>query len=84
VQYADPCAEASKASLDCLERAHYNRNEVRCAGGETGSCMADMQCMDYFRAYRECKKNWVGSCKIRRLHIAHAQLDQLRKDKAGG
>jgi len=46
--------------------------------------MADMQCMDYFRAYRECKKNWVGSCKIRRLHIAHAQLDQLRKDKAGG
>ena len=22
---------------------------------------ADTQCMDYFRAYRECKKNWVGA-----------------------
>lgn len=28
VQFADPCEEASKASMKCLERAHYNRNEV--------------------------------------------------------
>lgn len=27
-QFADPCEEASKASMKCLERAHYNRNEV--------------------------------------------------------
>ncbi|KAK1922592.1 cytochrome c oxidase-assembly factor COX23, mitochondrial [Papiliotrema laurentii] len=46
-KYADPCEAASKASMSCLERAHYNRNE----------------CMDYFRAYRECKKAWMEQMK---------------------
>jgi hypothetical protein len=39
-QFADPCEEASKASMKCLERAHYNRNEVshhNTPTGEVGS-----------------------------------------------
>lgn len=28
-KFADPCEAASKASLDCLERTLYNRDEVR-------------------------------------------------------
>lgn len=27
-QFIDPCEKASKASLDCLERTHYNKGEV--------------------------------------------------------
>ncbi|RSH95245.1 Mitochondrial copper homeostasis protein [Saitozyma podzolica] len=42
-KFADPCEAASKASLDCLERAHYNRDE----------------CVDFFKAYRECKGKWL-------------------------
>ncbi|OCF35589.1 hypothetical protein I317_05223 [Kwoniella heveanensis CBS 569] len=26
-KFADPCQAASKASLECLERTHYNRDE---------------------------------------------------------
>lgn len=29
-QFADPCEAAAKASLDCMERSHYNREEVSC------------------------------------------------------
>lgn len=29
-QFIDPCEKASKASLDCLERTHYNKAEVSC------------------------------------------------------
>ncbi|ORY33112.1 hypothetical protein BCR39DRAFT_521321 [Naematelia encephala] len=49
-KFADPCEAASRAALDCLERAHYNRNE----------------CMDFFKAYRECKKNWIEQRKTDR------------------
>lgn len=41
-EYMDPCQEAANKSLKCLRRN----------GGQR-----DM-CMDYFDAYRECKKAW--------------------------
>ncbi|KAK4684531.1 cytochrome c oxidase assembly protein subunit 23, partial [Tremellales sp. Uapishka_1] len=43
-KHTDPCEAASKASLDCLERSHYNREE----------------CFEFFKAYRECKAKWVS------------------------
>ncbi|WRT69074.1 uncharacterized protein IL334_006057 [Kwoniella shivajii] len=46
-KYADPCEAASRASLECLERAHYNRDE----------------CLDFFAAYRECKGKWIAKRK---------------------
>jgi cytochrome c oxidase assembly protein subunit 23 len=58
-QYADPCEAASKASLECLERTHYNREEV-CLGRTPHKDKADEQCMEFFRAYRECKGKWVS------------------------
>ncbi|WWD21308.1 cytochrome c oxidase-assembly factor COX23, mitochondrial [Kwoniella shandongensis] len=50
-KYADPCEAASKASLECLERTHYNRDE----------------CMDFFKAYRECKGKWIAQRKEDRV-----------------
>ena len=41
---ASPCAEASKASMDCMNHHDYDRDK----------------CLDYFRAYRDCKKAWVS------------------------
>jgi cytochrome c oxidase assembly protein subunit 23 len=41
-----PCAEASKASFDCMNRNNYERDS----------------CLDYFKAYRECKNAWVSRC----------------------
>ena len=41
--YYSPCAEASKASLACMETNDYDREK----------------CMAYFQAYRDCKKAWV-------------------------
>ena len=38
-----PCAAAAKASMDCLNRHDYDRDS----------------CLDYFQAYRDCKKTWV-------------------------
>lgn len=38
-----PCEHAAKASLSCMDRNDYNRDN----------------CMDYFQAYRDCKKAWV-------------------------
>lgn len=43
-QYFDPCAEASKMSLNCLERNNYKKS----------------MCEDYFQVYRDCKKQWVS------------------------
>ena len=40
---SSPCAEASKASMDCLNRHDYDRDK----------------CLDFFQAYRDCKKAWV-------------------------
>ncbi|ADV25748.1 cytochrome c oxidase-assembly factor COX23, mitochondrial [Cryptococcus gattii Ru294] len=50
-RFVDPCEAARKASLDCLERAHYNRSE----------------CMDFFTAYKECKGNWLAQRKEDRM-----------------
>ncbi|WVQ93197.1 hypothetical protein IAU59_000261 [Kwoniella sp. CBS 9459] len=49
-KFADPCQAASKASLECLERTHYNRDE----------------CLDFFAAYRECKGKWIAQRKADR------------------
>ncbi|KAH9991132.1 hypothetical protein BJV77DRAFT_946650, partial [Russula vinacea] len=42
-----PCAEASKASMDCLNRHDYDRDK----------------CLDFFQAYRDCKKAWMNQRK---------------------
>ncbi|KXN86623.1 Cytochrome c oxidase-assembly factor COX23, mitochondrial [Leucoagaricus sp. SymC.cos] len=46
-QFIDPCYEASKASMDCLNRHNYDRDA----------------CLDYFQAYRDCKKTWIQQRK---------------------
>lgn len=44
-----PCEEASRASMACLNRNDYNRDK----------------CLDFFQAYRDCKKAWVRlSCSF--------------------
>ena len=43
IRLESPCAEASKASMDCLNRHDYDRDK----------------CLDFFQAYRDCKKEWV-------------------------
>jgi len=49
-EFADPCAEASKASMDCLNRHDYDRDK----------------CLDFFQAYRDCKKAWIEQRKADR------------------
>jgi len=46
-KFIDPCAAASKASMDCLDRNDYNRDA----------------CLDYFQAYRDCKNTWIEQRK---------------------
>ncbi|KIY52990.1 hypothetical protein FISHEDRAFT_69448 [Fistulina hepatica ATCC 64428] len=46
-QFVDPCVAASKASMECMNRNDYDRNE----------------CMEYFQAYRDCKKTWMEQRK---------------------
>lgn len=43
VSVLSPCEQAAKASLSCMDRNDYNRDN----------------CMDFFQAYRDCKKAWV-------------------------
>lgn len=45
--YVDPCQEAADRSLKCLRRNGGARD----------------MCMDYFDAYRDCKKNWLAQVK---------------------
>ncbi|KAF4610601.1 hypothetical protein D9613_006835 [Agrocybe pediades] len=49
-QFIDPCAAASKASMDCLNRNDYNRDA----------------CLEYFQAYRDCKNTWIQQRKADR------------------
>ncbi|KAF9245232.1 hypothetical protein BU15DRAFT_41205 [Melanogaster broomeanus] len=42
-EYTDPCEDASKASLSCMDRNGYNRDK----------------CMQYFQAYKDCKRAWI-------------------------
>ncbi|KAF9485470.1 hypothetical protein BDN70DRAFT_910104 [Pholiota conissans] len=46
-KFIDPCADASKASMDCLNRNDYDRDA----------------CLEYFQAYRECKNSWIQQRK---------------------
>ncbi|PPQ65477.1 hypothetical protein CVT26_000117 [Gymnopilus dilepis] len=46
-KFIDPCAAASQASMDCLNRNDYDRDA----------------CLDYFQAYRDCKNTWVKQRK---------------------
>ncbi|KZT10076.1 uncharacterized protein LAESUDRAFT_645560 [Laetiporus sulphureus 93-53] len=52
-KFVDPCERASKASMDCMNRHDFDRDK----------------CLDFFRAYRDCKKDW---------------LDQRRADRRAG
>ncbi|OJA10689.1 hypothetical protein AZE42_01034 [Rhizopogon vesiculosus] len=52
-QHTDPCEQAAKASLSCMDHNGYNRDK----------------CMDFFQAYRDCKKAW---------------LEQRREDRRAG
>ncbi|OBZ73742.1 Cytochrome c oxidase-assembly factor COX23, mitochondrial [Grifola frondosa] len=45
-----PCEDASKASMDCLNRNEYDRDK----------------CLDFFQAYRDCKKTWIEQRKADR------------------
>lgn len=41
-QYFDPCAEAAKMSMNCLDRNNYDKKK----------------CKQYFEAYRDCTRAW--------------------------
>lgn len=43
-QFYDPCALTSKMAVKCMEQHDEDYKEV---------------CGEYFRAYRECKKEWL-------------------------
>lgn len=47
-RYYDPCAESSKMAIRCMENHDEDYKEV---------------CAEYFRAYRECKKEWMEQRK---------------------
>ncbi|KZT59865.1 hypothetical protein CALCODRAFT_481167 [Calocera cornea HHB12733] len=42
-KFVDPCAQAAKESMDCLNRHSYDRD----------------QCLDFFQVYRDCKSEWI-------------------------
>lgn len=52
-KYYDPCAQSAQMSVRCLEHNNFDRD----------------MCQEYFKAYRECKKEW---------------LNQRRKDNSSG
>ncbi|KAK7686411.1 hypothetical protein QCA50_010635 [Cerrena zonata] len=49
-KFVDPCKAASKASMDCLDKNNYDRDK----------------CLEYFQAYRDCKKAWMEQRKADR------------------
>ncbi|KAM6494441.1 hypothetical protein JOM56_010802 [Amanita muscaria] len=49
-KFIDPCVAASEASMECLNRNNYDRDA----------------CLDYFQAYRDCKKAWIQQRKADR------------------
>lgn len=52
-QFYDPCQKASKMSMSCLERNNYDKD----------------MCIEYFKAYKECRQEW---------------MDQRKKDRRAG
>ncbi|KAI0367052.1 hypothetical protein BV20DRAFT_971165 [Pilatotrama ljubarskyi] len=49
-KFVDPCSDASKASMDCMNHNDYDRDK----------------CLDYFQAYRDCKKAWQAQLRADR------------------
>lgn len=47
-RFYDPCAESSKMAIRCMENHDDDYKDV---------------CAEYFRAYRECKKEWMEQRK---------------------
>lgn len=43
-RYYDPCQESANMSVKCLEMNNFDRD----------------MCTEYFKAYRECKKEWMS------------------------
>ncbi|KZT34243.1 hypothetical protein SISSUDRAFT_1026828 [Sistotremastrum suecicum HHB10207 ss-3] len=43
-RFIDPCAAASKASMDCMDKNEYDRDK----------------CLHFFQAYRDCKSTWIN------------------------
>lgn len=46
-QFYDPCQQASKMSISCLERNDYDKD----------------MCIEYFKAYKECRQEWMDQRK---------------------
>ncbi|KAE9392253.1 hypothetical protein BT96DRAFT_1023659 [Gymnopus androsaceus JB14] len=46
-RFIDPCEAAAKASLACMNKNDYDRE----------------QCLEYFQAYRDCKSAWLEQRK---------------------
>lgn len=42
-KHTDPCEDAAKASLKCMDRNQYDKGK----------------CEDFFQAYRDCKRAWL-------------------------
>ncbi|KAI6117434.1 cysteine alpha-hairpin motif superfamily [Pisolithus croceorrhizus] len=42
-KHTDPCEDAAKASLKCMDRNQYDKDK----------------CQDFFQAYRDCKRAWT-------------------------
>ncbi|EJD07628.1 uncharacterized protein FOMMEDRAFT_150168 [Fomitiporia mediterranea MF3/22] len=42
-KFVDPCEEASRASMECLNRGNYDKRK----------------CKAFFDAYNDCKKAWI-------------------------
>ncbi|KAL0575281.1 Mitochondrial copper homeostasis protein [Marasmius crinis-equi] len=68
-----PCAEASKASMACMNKYDFDRDK----------------CLDYFQAYRDCKKAWVSDSRNRQqtrpaANFLSIQIDQRKADRRAG
>ncbi|PSR72799.1 hypothetical protein PHLCEN_2v11296 [Hermanssonia centrifuga] len=49
-KFVDPCEDAAKASLTCMDHHSYDRDK----------------CSDFFQVYRDCKKQWMEERKADR------------------
>lgn len=66
-----PCAAASEASMECMNRNSYDRDA----------------CLDYFQAYRDCKKAWVSFLShVPRMSVHNfcVQIQQRKEDRRAG
>lgn len=82
----DPCEAAAKASQNCMERTHYNRDEVSEQTTLIGSPADDVvpsQCLDFFQVYKDCKSSWVSPVSLspRAKTADHRSYSWNREDK---